>query len=114
MPRLPRVKAIEVIRALERLGFVQVRQKGSHIFLKKQVILGEGNEDVVNEVGCVVPLHRKTIAVGTLSSIVKQAGILSRRVYPKSEQVTHIPPTMAVCSTTTLSALVVRKLASKC
>ena len=27
MPKLPRVLASEVIRALERLGFVQVRQR---------------------------------------------------------------------------------------
>lgn len=75
MPRLPRVTAIETIRALERLGFVQSRQKGSHIILKKQIIVGEAEERELVEIGCVVPLHRKTLAVGTLSSILKQANI---------------------------------------
>lgn len=75
MPKLPRVTAIEAIRALERLGFVQSRQKGSHIVLKKQLIIGEREQQEVVEVGCVVPLHRKTLAVGTLSSILKQANI---------------------------------------
>ncbi len=38
MPKLPRVPAAEVIRALERLGFVQTRQRGSHVVLKKQLV----------------------------------------------------------------------------
>ena len=75
MPKLPRVKASEVIRALERLGFVQVRQKGSHVILKKQVRMKDGEETQVSEIGCVVPLHRKAIAVGTLSNILIQANV---------------------------------------
>lgn len=72
MPKLPRVKDSEVIRALERLGFIQVRQRGSHVVLKRQIV--DENEAVI-ELGCVVPLHNKTIAVGTLKSILNQAGI---------------------------------------
>ena len=74
MPKLPRVQASEVIRALERLGFVRVRQRGSHVILKKQLV-EEGEEQEIIEVGCVVPLHRKTIAIGTLKSILNQAGV---------------------------------------
>jgi len=47
---------------------VQVRQKGSHVILKKQVRMKDGEETQVSEIGCVVPLHRKAIAVGTLSN----------------------------------------------
>lgn len=36
MPKLRRVSGKQAIRALERLGFVQVRQRGSHVVLKKQ------------------------------------------------------------------------------
>jgi predicted RNA binding protein YcfA (HicA-like mRNA interferase family) len=50
----------EVIRALERLGFEQVRQRGSHVVLRR------------GAVGCVVPLH-KELKVGTLAGIVRQA-----------------------------------------
>lgn len=75
MPRLPRVKATEVIRALERLGFEQVRQKGSHVVLKKRVTLGEGETQEIVEFGCVVPLHQKDVAVGTLSNILRQADV---------------------------------------
>ena len=56
MPKLHRVSGQEVIRVLEHLGFVQVRQRGSHVVLKKQMPEGE--------VGCVVPLHRE-LAIGT-------------------------------------------------
>lgn len=66
MPRLRRVSGPEVIIALERLGFAQVRQRGSHVVLKKQTSEGQ--------VGCVVPLHHE-LAVGTLRGILKQARI---------------------------------------
>ena len=36
MPKLPRASGEEAIRALERLGFVRTRQRGSHVILKKQ------------------------------------------------------------------------------
>ncbi len=76
MPKLPRVTGPEAIRALERWGFVRVRQKGSHIILKKQLPPdnGENSEELI-EIGCVVPLHRKTLAVGTLKSILNQARV---------------------------------------
>lgn len=66
MPKPPRVSGKDAIRALERLGFLQIRQQGSHIILKKQTTRGE--------IGCVVPLHRE-LAVGTLRSILKQADV---------------------------------------
>jgi len=66
MPRLRRLSGREVIRALERLGFEQVRQRGSHVVLKRQTPEGVS--------GCVVPLHRE-LATGTLRGILKQAGV---------------------------------------
>jgi predicted RNA binding protein YcfA (HicA-like mRNA interferase family) len=75
VPKLPRVPAVKVIRALERMGFVQVRQKGSHVILKKTLSLDEESDQEIIEVGCVVPLHHKDLAVGTLKSILNQAGI---------------------------------------
>ncbi len=35
MPELPRVSGDEVVSALKRLGFVRVRQRGSHVVLKQ-------------------------------------------------------------------------------
>jgi predicted RNA binding protein YcfA (HicA-like mRNA interferase family) len=66
MPELRRVSGREAVQALEKLGFEQMRQRGSHVILKKQTPKGD--------VGCVVPLHRE-LAIGTLRGILKQAGV---------------------------------------
>ena len=66
MPKLWRVSGNETIKALERIGFVQVRQRGSHVFLKKTEDSGS--------IGCVVPLH-KELALGTIRGILRQAGV---------------------------------------
>lgn len=66
MPKLPRVSGADVIRALARLGFVQVRQRGSHVVLKRS------NANGVR--GCVVPMHPE-LATGTLRGVLKQAGV---------------------------------------
>ena len=66
MPKLPRLSGQELIRFLESVGFIQIRQKGSHIILKMKT--GEG------EIGTVVPNH-KELADGTLRGILKQAQI---------------------------------------
>lgn len=62
MPKLPVVSGRKLIRALNRLGFVIVRQKGSHVFIQK-------GEDTT-----VVPLH-KEIKKPTLKKILKQANV---------------------------------------
>jgi predicted RNA binding protein YcfA (HicA-like mRNA interferase family) len=64
--RLRRVSGRETIAAPERLGFIQVRQRGSHVVLRKKGTRGD--------VGCVVPLH-KELAVGTLHNILKLAQV---------------------------------------
>jgi predicted RNA binding protein YcfA (HicA-like mRNA interferase family) len=66
MPELPRVSGREAVRALERLGFEQIRQRGSHVTLRK--ITPNGS------IGCVVPLHRE-LKTGTLHGILKQAQV---------------------------------------
>ncbi len=70
MPKLPRVTATKTIKALEKLGFAKVRQKGSHVIMQKKL-----DDSSNTKIGCVVPLHKKTIAVGTLKNILNQAGI---------------------------------------
>jgi predicted RNA binding protein YcfA (HicA-like mRNA interferase family) len=62
MPNLPVISGADAVRALQRLGFVVVRQKGSHIILRK------GSQ------GCVVPNH-KELKVGTLVGILKQGSV---------------------------------------
>lgn len=62
MPKLPVLSGAEVIKALEQLGFEQVRQRGSHVVLRR------------GSSGTVVPLH-KPVKVGTLAGILRQAGV---------------------------------------
>ncbi|MDQ2764505.1 MAG: type II toxin-antitoxin system HicA family toxin [Pseudomonadota bacterium] len=62
MPKLPVLSGAEVIRALQRLGFEQVRQRGSHVVMRR---VGSG---------CVVPLH-KEIKTGTLAGLLRQAQV---------------------------------------
>ncbi len=62
MPELPRISGAQAIKVFESLGYVQVRQRGSHVVLRKQ------------DKGCVVPVH-KELAIGTLRSAIRQAGI---------------------------------------
>ena len=66
MTRLPRVSGKELIKFLEKQGFARVRQKGSHVSLRKRT------PDKVFQT--VIPLH-KNLAMGTLSSILRQCGI---------------------------------------
>ncbi len=66
-PKLRPVSGEEAIRVLRRLGFTRVRQRGSHVVLKRQ--LADGTER-----GCVVPLHQE-LAIGTLHGILRQAGV---------------------------------------
>lgn len=51
-----------MIRSLERLGFKQVRQRGSHIVMRRGAM------------GCVVPMHAE-LKRGTLMGILRQAGL---------------------------------------
>ena len=56
MPKLPRVSGAEVVSALQRLGFVVARQRGSYIVLRH------------GSTGCVVPNHRE-LKTGTLAGV---------------------------------------------
>ncbi len=66
MPKPPLVSGKEAVRALQRMGFVFIRQKGSHAILRRST------PDGVR--GCVVPMHVE-IQPGTLRGVLKQAGV---------------------------------------
>jgi predicted RNA binding protein YcfA (HicA-like mRNA interferase family) len=68
MRELRKVSGEEAVRSLQRLGFERIRQRGSHVVLKKQTKEGT--------FGCVVPLHRE-LKIGTLKGILRQAKITS-------------------------------------
>jgi predicted RNA binding protein YcfA (HicA-like mRNA interferase family) len=68
MPKLPVVKPERVITALKKIDFIEVRQKGSHIQLKRGNLL------------VTVPFHNKDLNPATLKSILRQAKITAEEL----------------------------------
>ena len=66
MSKLPSLSYSRIIRALQRSGFVVVRQTGSHIRLQKRI-----GDEVIK---IIVPAH-KPVKVSTLHKIVREAKI---------------------------------------
>lgn len=62
MSELPRISGDEAIKVFKQLGFYEARQRGSHVVMRR------------GDKGCVIPRH-KELAIGTLRSAIKQAGI---------------------------------------
>jgi len=62
VPKLPIVSGKQMVAALKRAGFEQVRQRGSHVSLQK------------GGYRTVVPLH-SDLSPGTLLAILKQSGL---------------------------------------
>ncbi len=62
--RLPVLSGQQLIGALEKVGWVAVRQRGSHVRLKHDE----------RAISLVVPLHRE-LKRGTLAGILRDAGI---------------------------------------
>ena len=65
MSKSPAFTSRELIKLLERKGFVFDRSKGSH-----QIYYHKGKKLRV-----VIPMHNKDLPTGTLHAILKQAGI---------------------------------------
>ena len=65
--KLPVVRSRELMRALKRAGFQQIRQTGSHVML----------ECTSNGRTAVVPSHAGDVKLGTLRSVLKQSGLSS-------------------------------------
>jgi predicted RNA binding protein YcfA (HicA-like mRNA interferase family) len=61
--RLPVLSGREIIKALAKIGFIPVRQKGSHVFLRH-----------IDGRRTVVPLH-KEVNKTTLMDIIEQTGL---------------------------------------
>ena len=59
------VSGNEVVKALQKLGFISVSQRGSHLKMKKESLT------------VIVPLHDE-LRVGTLRSILRQASISTK------------------------------------
>jgi len=70
MTRLPRIKGKELIRALERAGFIIDRSRGSHVFLKHP----DGR-------ATVVPVHaRETLGPGLIRAILRDVEMTAEQL----------------------------------
>ena len=67
MSAVPSLSYVKIISALQRLGFVVVRQKGSHIRLQRHDTRGD-------TIKITVPAH-KPVLRSTLAHILKQANV---------------------------------------
>ncbi|MFH1067563.1 MAG: type II toxin-antitoxin system HicA family toxin [bacterium] len=67
MPKLKVLSGKETCAILEKHGFVKVRQKGSHIIMRREL-------EYEDSVTVPVPNHRE-LDKGTLNGIIRQSGI---------------------------------------
>ncbi|MBI4135382.1 type II toxin-antitoxin system HicA family toxin [Candidatus Uhrbacteria bacterium] len=66
MPRIPTLQAKDVIRVLKRLGFIEDRQKGSHLVMLNPK----------TNARTVIPMHfGRTLKRGLLFGIIKDAQV---------------------------------------
>jgi predicted RNA binding protein YcfA (HicA-like mRNA interferase family) len=61
LPELPTIRPKKLVAALKRAGFYEVRQKGSHLQLKRGNLL------------VTVPIHSADLSPPLLRSILRQA-----------------------------------------
>jgi predicted RNA binding protein YcfA (HicA-like mRNA interferase family) len=66
LPKLPVVSGSKLVKLLVKLGYQVIRQRGSHVRLRKIVESGEHN--------ITVPLHDE-IAKGTLTDILSKVSV---------------------------------------
>lgn len=66
MTRLPVISGKKAVKALKRAGFVMVRQRGSHVRMKKAT-----SERMIS---ITIPLH-DGLDRGTLKTIINRAGL---------------------------------------
>lgn len=65
MTRLPMLSARKLIQALERAGFVEDNQKGSHVYLRHPV----------KKITTCVPMHGGDLKRSLARAIIQQAGL---------------------------------------
>jgi predicted RNA binding protein YcfA (HicA-like mRNA interferase family) len=69
--KLPVITGAELVKVLEKIGFIARRQKGSHLSLLRET---DGRR-------ATVPIHKgKEIPVGTLKAILKDADLSGERL----------------------------------
>lgn len=65
MPKFPVLRPRELVRVLKKLGFLEKRQKGSHLIM----VHDAKNKQIT------IPIHNKPLKKGTLAAILRQGEI---------------------------------------
>lgn len=66
--KLPTVSGKQTIKALSKIGFIIISQKGSHVKLLKRT-----NGDIIQ---IIIPVHgNKPLKKGLLGAVIKDAGL---------------------------------------
>jgi len=65
VPKLPRISAAQMVRALRRAGFAEDRQRGGHLTMRHE----EGARRVT------IPMHPGDMSARLVYKILKQAGL---------------------------------------
>ena len=65
MPYLPIITSKQLIKLLKAIGFVEIRQRGSHLTLHREI----------DNCNITIPIHSKTLGIGLTHTIIKQAGL---------------------------------------
>ncbi len=64
--KTPNVNGLQLVRVLEKSGFIKKRQKGSHVHLFREI----------DKRRVTVPVHKgKNIPIGTLKAILKDVNL---------------------------------------
>ena len=70
MPKLPSLTPKQLLKKLNKLGFIKDHTTGSHIIML----------DPATDRRAVVPYHLKDIKKGTLNSLLKEAGVTREEI----------------------------------
>ena len=79
MPKLPQVSGSDVLGLIQSLGYEIVRQRGSHIRLRKATPVGEHS--------ITIPTHR-VLAKGTLNDILSRVSLWNN--IPKEDLINRL------------------------
>ena len=75
MPKIPPVPPEKMIKILKALGFTELRQRGSHVVMKRE-------KNII-----IVPLHKgRPLKRGLVRLIIKEAGISREEFFKLLEE----------------------------
>lgn len=75
--RLTPISSQKLIKILAKIGYLPVRQKGSHLILENTEL---------NKI-TVIPIHNKPLGIGLLSMILKEVGLMREEYFKLLDEI---------------------------